>query len=72
MKQLTLRFHDVARWVTWFAKGLELDQRDIDDIDEALDDEKLSNELRRKLLASKMKDSKAPLEMIAKPLGVDN
>ena len=50
--------------------SLELDQRDIDDIDEALNDEELSNKFRRKLLALKMRDSGAPLEMIAKTLRV--
>ena len=50
--------------------SLELDKRDIDDIDEALSDEELPNKFRRKLLTLKMRHSGAPLGMISKTLKI--
>ena len=50
--------------------SLELDTRDIDDIDEALSDEELPNKFRRKLLTLKMRHSGAPLGMISKTLKI--
>ena len=50
--------------------SLELDKRDIDDIDKALSDEELPNKFRRKLLTLKMRHSGAPLGMISKTLKI--
>lgn len=50
--------------------NLDIAKRDMDDIDEALLDEELTNRFRRKLLALKMRSSGVPLEMIATSLKV--
>lgn len=50
--------------------NLDIAKRDIDDIDEALLDEDLTNKFRRKLLALKMRNAGVPLEMIAASLKV--
>ncbi|MFT4641047.1 MAG: hypothetical protein ACI8T1_004382, partial [Verrucomicrobiales bacterium] len=46
------------------------DIEDIEDIEGALDEDTLKGKIRRKLLALKMRDAGAPVEMIASSLSV--
>jgi transposase len=48
----------------------KLTEREIKDIERALDEDTLKGKIRRKLLALKMRDAGAPLEMIASSLSV--